>query len=394
MRPEDVLVEAGGRLLITDSWNDRIRRLTPLVPRTLEVVARDQPTVDTGSRADASVRVLDAAGLPIQGVTVRFSVVSGDVRLVSMTGTTDLAGVARVQMAIGEIPGVLTVRATADGLGEVLLVVTSVKPAGTAVPPVVTSLNSLPGSVPRQTVLASLGLAVVEGMDLSPNQAEKIVQAGDLDSGGRIPVNVSGSCVEIGGVKVPLLAVSKTRIVLQVPEFPAAGEQSVRVISGCGTTGELSSEVRMAQFQPVAPEFFYVDKNADASGTVAIIRADSGEVASFARPGENVILYLTGMGQVDPRIDAGVVVTGNSLVQATLTLQIDQRMIDSIAYSGSTAELPPLIADGYRITQNAGVYQILFKVPEDVQLGRVPIQISVDGVVSPGTAMIDIRRDP
>src|SRR5712692_6711838 len=121
---------------------------------------------NTGDSLPASVRLLDPAGNPIAGITVRFSVTQGSATLSAVAAITDLNGIATVQVKLGANPGTVSVSATANGLklmGLVYRVVTGAAPR----------INSggVAGaglSVPAKTTVATNGIASVFGVEFAP----------------------------------------------------------------------------------------------------------------------------------------------------------------------------------------------------------------------------------
>jgi hypothetical protein len=65
------------------------------------------------------VRVLDAAGRPVAGVTVTFAVTAGNGRMSGLSTrdvTTDASGLAEVTFTLGSSPGTNVVRASVAGV--------------------------------------------------------------------------------------------------------------------------------------------------------------------------------------------------------------------------------------------------------------------------------------
>ena len=86
------------------------------VPARVEVVTAPAARAAVGTPAGAfAIRVVDAAGAPVPGVGVTFTVI-GPATLAPPTALTDAAGTASSQVTLGTIAGVSTVRAAASGV--------------------------------------------------------------------------------------------------------------------------------------------------------------------------------------------------------------------------------------------------------------------------------------
>lgn len=135
--------------------------------------------------------------------------------------------------------------------------------------------------------------------------------AGVLDETGRLSAQVGGVCLEVEGVKAPLLFVSDRQINFQVPAETAAGtDANVEIVAGCGTDQERRSAPASFRIAERTPAFFLFGD----LGTIAALHgADYTPVgdgnyipgAAPAKPGEVVVLYGTGFGAVSPALASG-----------------------------------------------------------------------------------------
>jgi len=83
---------------------------------SIELVAGDNQQAPVGTQVPTapSVRVRDAAGNPVEGVTVTFQVTGGGGEVTPGQQTTDGNGIARVEWKLGDSPGTNTLEARAD----------------------------------------------------------------------------------------------------------------------------------------------------------------------------------------------------------------------------------------------------------------------------------------
>ena len=396
MAPGDLAVEPGGTLLVTDFFNDRIRRLTPLVARNLLISSGDGATGYPGGQLAISVRVTDAGALPVAGALVNFTVVSGSAKLSRTAVQTALGGTATIQVTMGEVLGEVRIRADVSGLAPVTFTLTNAAESTTLPSPVILSIDGAPGSNPASKALAAGGLMMITGEKLSPNTALKTVAATDLVNG-KLPTVFNGVCVELTGMRAPLLAVSATSILFQVPMGDHV--HGVQVLSGCETPRQVYSEPAVADMMPYAPEFFY-SKRTTAEGStsrpVSLTSVATWTPVQSVKPGDDVIVYLTGLGATEPMIEPGRVVAENALLPGgSVSLKVGDIDIpsDAVLYAGTTAELPgEALTPG--IPQNVGIYQVRFIVPEALPDGNQPIRLTIGGMSSPeGASHLVVRKE-
>ena len=134
---------------------------------------------------------------------------------------------------------------------------------------------------------------------------------GALDESGRLSTQAGGVCLEVNGVRAPLLFVSDRQINFQVPaETVAAADATVAAIAGCGTERERRSAPVSVTTHAHRPRFFLLEGFATiiaVHGASGALVADGGSIpgASPAKPGEVVVLYGTGFGAVSPAPASG-----------------------------------------------------------------------------------------
>ncbi|MDX2179610.1 MAG: Ig-like domain-containing protein [Bryobacteraceae bacterium] len=93
-------------------------RVIPGAPARLEIVQGDGQSGNPGTTTPRAlvVRVLDAAGNPLSGVPVTWTIVSGDGQLTGVSGNSDIEGRASALVRFGSTPGTITIRAATEGL--------------------------------------------------------------------------------------------------------------------------------------------------------------------------------------------------------------------------------------------------------------------------------------
>lgn len=167
------------------------------------------------------------------------------------------------------------------------------------------------------------------------------------------PLSLRQTEVLLAGRPLPLLYTSDGQINAQVPyDLPVNGLQQVLVRSGASLSVPEQFVVAEAQ-----PGIF--TKNASGFGQAIVLRASDGAIAEPATPaakGEEVILYCTGLGRVQPAVEPG---QPAPLIPAVVMAEVEVRIGDSDAPVRSATLSPG----------TAGLYEVRVVVPEDVVAG-------------------------
>jgi uncharacterized protein (TIGR03437 family) len=182
-----------------------------------------------------------------------------------------------------------------------------------------------------------------------------------------LPTNLAGVMVTINGVPAPLFFVSPGQINLQTP-FSISGDTARIVVNN---NNVLSNEVDV----PVAstsPAVF--SRNQNGIGPAIITHADFSLVTPEdpALPGETVIVFLTGLGEVDPPFaDGAPGPSGPLSVVTDPDLQVEfGREAGTVLFAGA--------APGF-----VGLYQINVTIPDTVVVGAaVPVAIQTSNSFS------------
>jgi uncharacterized protein (TIGR03437 family) len=164
----------------------------------------------------------------------------------------------------------------------------------------------------------------------------------------------------IGGMDVPVEAISPTLIWFQVPWELAPQDYPLQYLSGSSPFETSPSTITV---QATAPQFL---RNAD--GLATAVHGDwSGLVdwPNFAHPGELIYVYMTGLGPVNPSVPTGAATpdTPLSYVAGSLTCQFfGNTVFDAHDATVEFAGLAPGMV---------GIYQVSLRVPEGL-FGPVP----------------------
>lgn len=246
--------------------------------------------------------------------------------------------------------------------------------------------------------------------------------AGVLDEAGKLSTQVGGVCLEVEGVKAPLLFVSDRQINFQVPAETAVNAAfghigtaaNIEVIAGCGTDRERRSAPASFNIVKRSPVFFLFGD----LGTIAALHGvdytpvgDGNYIpgAAPAKPGEVVVLYGTGFGEVSPALASGepaagarnliansvsadlwrvgvssemshwnggtVFYRGNIYWEPNTTLHRDEVGSVDVLYAGA--------APGF-----AGLYQANVRIPENAPAGVLSLRVFIDGAIFGGFILV------
>jgi uncharacterized protein (TIGR03437 family) len=187
-----------------------------------------------------------------------------------------------------------------------------------------------------------------------------------------LTTSLGGTSVLIGGIPAPLYFVSPGQINAQAPfELPAGGQYQVQVTSD-GATGAPES-IYMA---PVSPALASLP-----TGAIIAEHTDYSLVTvdSPAKPGETILIYLSGLGATDTPVGSGAASPFSPLAHALTA--------PTVILNGQTA---PVAFYGLS-PGGVGLYQINFQVPPETPAGDLPLVVNQSGASS-NTAVLPVSR--
>ena len=178
-----------------------------------------------------------------------------------------------------------------------------------------------------------------------------------------LPAKLDDVAVRVNGTPVPLFFISPAQVSVQLPYGLKGNTVTVQVTNSKGNSGEVT-----ARLAPTSPGIFsYADGQNPSRGIV--LHADYSLVTppNPAHPGETVILYLTGLGELTPPLATGVASPDAPLPWAQDTLV-------SVVFGG---EVSPKVLYAGGAPRFAGLNQINAVIPFTAPLGAsVPVAIS------------------
>ena len=183
---------------------------------------------------------------------------------------------------------------------------------------------------------------------------------------------LAGGSIIIGGKSTPLLYASDGQVNAVVP-YGIPTNATVQVLASRGSSISVPQPIVIA---PAAPGIFTTD------GTQAIAVDLGNNILTPANPaksGDNIVIYCTGLGDVDPPVTAGQAASLTTLSQAVAPVTVT---IGGVAAQVTFAGLTP---------SATGLYQVNAVVPSGVAPGdSVPVVLTAASQLS-APATIAIR---
>jgi uncharacterized protein (TIGR03437 family) len=228
------------------------------------------------------------------------------------------------------------------------------------------------------------GASFAQGQPIAPGSLASIFGtqlASSTAFADSVPLSttLSDASVTFNGIPSPLYFASSGQINAQVPYGITSGSANVVV-----TRGGVASQPQPVVINEVAPGIF------TASGyAIAYFGAQGPNFGDFAapvgtfpnslpaHPGDVLTVYATGLGAVTPSVQDG----HDSSDQLRNTVVVPTVLVGNVPaqllFSGLTTQFP-------------GVYQLNITVPQVPTGDKVPIQIQMNGVTSPASAIIAV----
>lgn len=378
--PQRIAVDADGNVLVADSGNHRIRRITSNGDRIVTVAGNgsqdfsgDGNSATLASLPSPTGVAVDGAGnIYVSNSSAVFRVDKGTGRMNRIAGKTTrgnspLGGPA-LQMSFNSISNV-----SADGRGVLYLSesfngrVVALTPSTLATPAISGIIT--PGNFGAGTTLSSGGWMEIYGEKFATATRE---WAGSDFAGIVAPTTLGGVRVRVQGRDAFVQLISAGQVNAVVPDGIPAGNVTVEVVNGNGTSDTVTMVAAARGPYLLAPPAFsaagkqYVvgvlpDAYVGPPGLIA------GASFRAAKAGDRVVMYGVGFGAVTPNVAAGNI--------ATVTTSLTNARV-KIGGRDATVEFAGL-GGGF-----VGLYQFNIVVPSGVT-GDAKLEVSVDGVAVP-----------
>jgi len=306
------LGNSGGAVQVLATVNGVVAtfNLTISIPSAgIQKVSGDQQNtmVNTAFASPLIVEVVNSSGAGVPGAPVTFTVTSGTATLGTPSATTGSNGQASTTVMAGGVAGTITVSATSSSFNVTFTLTAQLQGLSK-----VTIVNG--ASFSAGTGISPGGIATISGTGFLPG-VQGLVTANNIV--GPLPITLAGVSVTFGDapVSAPIYYVQSVdgivQVTVQVPFEVQPGPSvalTISIANGSPTTVNVP-------VKPLAPGVFTTVYNGKTYAVT--LRPDGSYVSPTnpAQPGENISVYVTGLGQVTPATatgDAGV--PGQSLV--------------------------------------------------------------------------------
>ena len=371
-QPSACVLDSFGNLLLADTLNHRIRKVTPA-----GVISTVAGTGDAGFSGDegpaANARIQAPRGVAVDDSGDIYVADTGNHRIRQVTpdgvihtiagqGTPGFLGDGGpAAAALLNSPGGLFL----DGSGALYFADTGndrvrrLTPgaASTSVPVAAPSTSPLAFSAANAASLlpgpvAPGEIVVLSGTGLGPDTGASAT----FDSG-MLPTQLGGTEVHFDGIAAPLFYVQSSQINVQAP-YALSGKSTTHV--EVWRQGKSIGSIDLAVV-PAAPALYPVALNADGSANSLARPAASGEVLT---------LYATGEGLTDgPNVSGATAQSPYPRPKLLVSLKI--------------ADVAAQVVDAFSAPGVVGMLQVTVRVPAGLTAGQASMQLSVGGVAAP-----------
>ena len=216
--------------------------------------------------------------------------------------------------------------------------------------------NLVTSAVPPGAIVAIFGSGLTDGTSCLPPSCNPT-----FGSNGRLNTTMAGAQVRINGTPVPIFYAIPGQLGIQIPSELSGTTATVQV-----SVGGSNSPLQTITIEAVSPGIFTFTGNGIGAG--AFTHADGSPVLpeNPAHPGEVVILYATGLGQVSPPVATGALPSGESRTVAATTVTID-----GVSVTPDFAGLAGCCV---------GLNQVNVRIPENTRTANdIPVVLSIGG---------------
>ncbi len=320
-------------------------------------------TASTAFGQPLVVKVTDANGQPLPNAAVTFTATGATVG--SPNGVTDNSGQASTGVTAGASAGTATVTAKTGSLQATFTL--TVVPPGPSI-----DVTSFRNAASGYQGLTPCGIATVTGTGLATGVQGTILPNPFI---GPLPLSLAGVGIAVNGIPAPIFWVSNTAaggeaVAFQTPCEVSPGTATVAVTYNGGTKS--ISNVSVAALQPGIFETVIGGKR-----YAVLLHASDGSYVTPdnpARRGEQLKMFVTGLGPISPATGTNRVGLGEQTPSAIITAGLNNGGVPVI----SSEYMPGAI----------GLYTVTFQVPGDTAIG--PYQNLGLIVADPATPTVQI----
>jgi uncharacterized protein (TIGR03437 family) len=223
-------------------------------------------------------------------------------------------------------------------------------------------------SVAPGSIAALFGTNLTDGTSCLP------LACNPTFTNGKLGTTMAGAQVTVNGTPVPIFYAAPVQLGIQIP-FEVTGTSAIVSVSIAGQ----ASTPGTITLAPVAAGIFTATSDGKGAGAITHVNGSAVTTQNPAQPGELVILYVTGLGQVTPAVATGALPAGLSKTVAPVTVTIGGINVSPLDFFAGLAGCC------------VGLNQINAHVPAGISSGNaVPVVLSIGGKSS-NTATIAVQ---
>jgi len=393
--PFGVTVDAAGNMYISDTFNHEVRKVTTdgTITRIAGTGTRGY-SGDGGPATEAKLNYPEGLAVDSAGNLFIADSLNCRIRVVTPSGIiTTVAGTGKFGSLGDGGPATSAQLNTPSGValdaaGNLYIADSQNSLVRRLTPDTSATPSMQPGAVISASGYGAFTMAApgswieIYGSSLARNTRQW--SAADF-TGVNAPTSLDGTSVSIGGQAAVVAYISPTQVNAQVPSNVGPGPQQVRVTTAAGISAPFTLKLNTTQPGLWAPPSFQIGGKSYVGALFsdfATFAMPSGAIAGVtsrpARPGETIILYGIGFGEVTPSIDAGVIAQQSNALTTPIQVFFGDSAAE-VAYAG----LAPT---------TVGLYQFNVVVPNIAGGDAVPLRFTLGGAAGPQTLYISVQN--
>jgi uncharacterized protein (TIGR03437 family) len=386
--PRYVALDSAGNVYVAELLTNRVRLLTPSGPScTYSLDTTSIHSTESGGSFTVAIQTTAAclwavSGLP-KWLTVSGRSLGSGPATVTLTMAPNTSGAdLSATISIAGVPVAVT-----QAVGQTAYTCTN------TTPPVITSVGSA-SAYGGYSYFAPGSWLEIKGTNLADPGDPRLMAAANPGQwtsndfqGANAPTTLDGISVSINGKPAYVWFLSPNQLNVQAPQDSATGSVAITVTNCKATSAPLTLPLRTLAPGLLAPT------NYAAGGTgymVATFAADGAYVlntatgAAFglnsrpARPGELIVAYGIGFGDVTPSILPGVIVQQSNSLVSPVTVAFGSTNA-TLSYSGLAGSF-------------VGLYEFYITVPPGLADGDYQINVTQNGTKVPQTMYLTVHN--
>ncbi len=256
--------------------------------------------------------------------------------------------------------------------------------------PLITSVNSA-SAYGGYSYFASGSWLEIKGTNLADPNDPRIYTnggnwAGSDFNGTNAPTALDGISVSVDGKPAYVDYISPTQVNVQAPEDPATGNVAITVTNCKATSSQFTFSKQALAPGLLAPSMFNISGKQYMAATFAsdgayVLNTSTGAGLGInsrpAQPGDTIIAYGVGFGDVTPAILPGTIVEQPNALQNQVLFSFGSTPVTTYNYSGLAGNF-------------VGLFEFYINVPQGLQSGDYQINVTQNGTPLPQTMYLTV----